>query len=136
WLQPYVLPRVAAAFGQPFSAERVDDTIGIIRFGYAFLIALLVGSLASAEERQLGTLEWQLTLPVAVWKQWAVKLGVTMALSLVIALAVPTLLFSMSVGTAPTTREMLRADIVIWILTLVAGSLYMSSFCTSGLRAL
>ena len=39
------------------------------------MLALLIGSLASAEERQLGTLEWQGLLPMASWKQWAAKVG-------------------------------------------------------------
>ncbi|MGH7552272.1 MAG: ABC transporter permease subunit, partial [Longimicrobiales bacterium] len=37
---------------------------------YCVLLAGLVGSLASAEERQLGTIEWQMLLPMPAWQQW------------------------------------------------------------------
>ena len=40
--------------------------------------------LASAEERQLGTLEWQILLPSPAWQQWAVKVGVAFGLALLL----------------------------------------------------
>ena len=49
---------------------------------HAGAIPLLAGSLASAEERQLGTRDWQGLLPVAAWRQWAVKVAVVLLLSL------------------------------------------------------
>ena len=62
------------------------DVAGALTFFFSGLLAMLIGSLASAEERQLGTLEWQGLLPMASWKQWVVKVGTAMALSMVLGI--------------------------------------------------
>ena len=92
------------------------------------LLALLIGSLASAEERQLGTLEWQVLLPMAAWKQWAVKVGTVLGLAAVLSFAIPVVL---AAGKVPV-----NAWHAAVILLLAVGSLYVSSLCRSGLRAL
>ena len=96
-------------------------------------IALLSGSLASAEERQFGTLESQVLLPMATWKQWTVKAGTTFGVVLLLAVGLPALL-----GRFSPSGDGLRVN--GWfagaIILLTAGSLYVSSLCASGLRAL
>jgi hypothetical protein len=47
---------------------------------YVLMLSLLIGSLPSAEERQFGTLEWQMLLPMAAWQQWSVKAGIVLGL--------------------------------------------------------
>jgi hypothetical protein len=59
---------------------------------YAGILAMLTGSLASAEERHLGTVEWQMLLPMAAWRQWAVKVGVVGGIVAVLGVALPALL--------------------------------------------
>ena len=95
--------------------------------------ALLSGSLASAEERQFGTLESQVLLPMSTAKQWTVKAGMALGLTLVLAVGLPTLL-----GYLSLPAEALRIDswYVGMVIVLAAGSLYVSSLCSSGLRAL
>ena len=44
---------------------------------YWLIAPITIGAISIAEEKQLGMLEWQLTLPPARWKQWAIKLIVT-----------------------------------------------------------
>ena len=56
---------------------------------------LLAGSLASAEERQLGTLEWHALLPMSARTQWMVKVGVTVGVACALGMALPTALASM-----------------------------------------
>lgn len=56
------------------------------------LLVVVAGAASVAEERELGTLEWQLTQPVSVRRQWWVKVAVTMALGLVLGLLLPALL--------------------------------------------
>ena len=68
---------------------------------------------------------------MAAWKQWAVKVGVTLTLSLFVTLVVPALLFNERVR-----PEIFRLDLAMWVLVLATGSLYISSMCESGLRAL
>lgn len=95
---------------------------------YGALLAVLVGSLASAEERQNGTLEWQLLLPMAAWKQWAVKVGTALAITALLSYALPVALAAGRIG------------VLGWhaaaILMLTTGSLYVSSFCRTAVRAL
>ena len=56
---------------------------------YAALLALLAGALAGAEERQLGTIQWQLLLPMPVTQQWGIKAAVAYAVSVGLAVALP-----------------------------------------------
>ena len=51
---------------------------------------LFIGSACVAEERQLGTLDWQLTCPATVRRQWWVKAGVALLLSLLLGMLLPT----------------------------------------------
>jgi hypothetical protein len=99
--------------------------VGIL---YGALLAVLIGSLASAEERQSGTLEWQLLLPMATWKQWAVKVGTTLVLTALLSYAFP---IALAAG---------RVGIMGWhagvIVMLTIGSLYISSLCRTTVRAL
>jgi len=95
---------------------------------YGGLQAVLIGALASAEERHLGTLEWQTLLPVAAWRQFAVKTAVTVGLSLMLAFVLPVVLSAGELGFAPA-----HAGAVV-LLTIT--SLQVSSRCRSGLQAL
>ena len=101
---------------------------------HAGAIPLLAGSLASAEERQLGTLGWQVLLPIAAWRQWAVKAAVVLALSLGLAIAVPAILYALfASGPGPVGLGWPPAAAIAAVATL---SLYASSLSTSGVRAL
>jgi len=102
--------------------------IAVVAILYGGLLAMLIGSLASAEERELGTLEWQVLMPMAAWKQWAVKVGTVLGLAAVLSWFIPVLLAN--------GRVSFNAGHAVVILFLTAGSLYVSSLCRSGLRAL
>jgi len=109
---------------------------------YFGLLAILIGSLASAEERQFGTLEWQVLLPMASWKQWAVKVLVANGLALVLGVVVPVALsyvhesadFGAQGGRMWGWPLLLQMTTALVLLT--SGALYVSSLCTSGVRAL
>ena len=92
------------------------------------ILAWLLGSLASAEERHLGTLESQTLLPLAAWQQWIVKAGLTLALALLLAIGQP-MVFALD---GPQLNPV-YIGIVVGIAT---TSLYVSSLCGSGVRAL
>jgi hypothetical protein len=101
---------------------------------YVLAITALVGALTSAEERQMGTLEWQLLAPVAIRRQWAIKLGVATLLASALALGLPLALSPIAPALKPATDEL---DALITLLVLLfAGSVYVSSLSTSGVRAL
>lgn len=116
---------------------------------YAGLIAALVGSLASAEERGFGTLEWQMLQPYPAWKQWTVKVATALALVVAVALALPLLLDAILPFTSdePVSALRARSGAIGWrvgsaatqgaALAVVAScGLYISSLCAGGLRAL
>lgn len=99
---------------------------------YGIMTAVLVGALASAEERALGTLEVQILQPVAIWKQWMVKVSSVLTLTGGFTILLPIVLERMH----PLSQQ----DTVNWYLgsmffALTACSLYSSSVCVGGLRA-
>ena len=94
---------------------------------YGGIVTVLIGSLASAEERDFGTLESQLLLPIASSTQWAVKVGVTLGLALLFAVGVPALIVG-SNGRAIRINEWYACAILI----LAVMSLYVSSLCSTG----
>jgi hypothetical protein len=101
---------------------------------HAGAIPLLAGSLASAEERQLGTLGWQVLLPIAAWRQWAVKAAVVLVLSLGLAIGLPAILYALfAPGQEPVRLGWPPAAAIAAVATL---SLYASSLSTNGVRAL
>ena len=122
----YVIGWIAAVWLQPvFQHSR--EIFDVLSFFYAMLIALLVGSVASAEERQLGTLDWQMLLPVGSVTQWAVKAGVVLGLALLFGLGLPALLV--------TSKDFgwMGLRLAYGIVALAIAGLYVSSTCRSGL---
>lgn len=106
----------------------VREILTAVGFIYYGALAVLIGSLASATERQLGTHQWQTLLPIATWQQWSVKLAVVLSLALVVSVGVPIGLSGGAVG--------VRAWHAGTIALLAVGSLYVSSLCRTGLHAL
>ena len=105
-----------------------------LTFMYVALLALLAGALASAEERQLRTLEPQLLLPIPSSRQWLVKTAVVFAIALTLAVVLPaTVMFALEsrrMPVAPVTQLALTA------IVLASAGLYVSSMTTSGVRAI
>ena len=115
-----------------FRFARMDDDVSFIGAAiYWLAVPALSGSLASAGERQLGTLSWQLLLPTPAWRQWATKVVIVFGLALLLAIGVPV---SIAHVVWPTKHVVTGVGVVLVIL-LTAGSLYISSLCATGLRA-
>ncbi len=98
---------------------------------YGLAAATLAGSLASAEERQQGTLEWQALLPMASWRQWTVKALVVLGLTEVLAVVVPAVL----AGAFALDGWVLGSAYAVTLGLVTIASLYISSLSASGLRA-
>jgi hypothetical protein len=115
-------------------------------YGYLFsgltllhvgLLPILIGSFASAGERQLDTLQSQILLPMAAWKQWALKVAVVFVLAIVLAIGLPALLLSLSRSAHLNLTPHPEWEVpMIAVVLLASGSLYISSLCRSGLWAL
>ena len=112
-------------------SETARDVFGGLTVLYSGVLAMLIGSIASAEERQLGTLEWHQLLPMAAWKQWVLKAGTAIGLSLLLGIALPAVLLLATSGTIRLTGWY-----VAFVVLLVAVGLYVSSLSSSSLRAL
>jgi hypothetical protein len=124
------------------AARTYDDVLMIffvLTAFYSTFFALLVGALASAEERLLGTLEWQMLMPIAIRTQWLVKVLVALGLALTLGWGLPILLLQVNAAAHPAILRngpYLQPLFVGVLMMLTAAGLYASSVATSGLRAL
>jgi hypothetical protein len=83
---------VAVKITLPFAGIAPDVTASLstaTTLLHRTLIAILVGALASAEERSYGTLEWQLLQPMAALYQWFVKVATAMTVAVVLGIVLP-----------------------------------------------
>ena len=120
---------------QPYMTSLATFPMGAVMLLYCMGLAIMIGALASAEERQHGTLDWQLLLPTPAWQQWMVKIGVTLALALLFGVGLPLLLIQLTPrASLPAIR--MSGNLAVLIVLLTASSAYISSLCGSGVRAM
>ena len=124
WTSLTIAGRLNPEFGREFPIQGV----GLLYFA---LLPLLMGSLASAQERQFGMLQSQAMLPVPRAQQWAVKAGVVLVLSLVLGVILPWFVFA-----PPQLSRASFWPLLASIALLTTWSLYISSWCRSGIIAL
>lgn len=104
-------------------------------------IPVIVGIVSTAEERNLGLLDWHLTLPVSARLQWFVKVLVALGTNMVLGILLPGVLGqissvllegkSMELGLRNGEQHFLIANAVIF-----CAALYASTASTNGIRAL
>jgi hypothetical protein len=119
----------AALLGVPGPDDHVSLS-GAFAATYQIGLPVLIGSLATAEERQLGTLAWQLQLPTPAWQQWAVKVGIVFSVALGCSVGLPALLAALW----PAGRSPVDMPIVLAVV-MTALSMYVSSVCATAVRA-
>lgn len=107
---------------------------------YAVLVPLLCGAVACAEERSMGMLEWQLTLPASCRRQWLIKGLVALGLALVLVGVLPlVLLFGWCAwGDLDVLKGVTLSGVAMsWGLLLMLTSLvlYASSFARNAMKA-
>jgi hypothetical protein len=119
---------IAGRLNPEFEREFPIRGVGLLYFA---LLPLLMGSLASAQERQFGMLQSQAMLPVPRAQQWAVKAGVVLVLALVLGVILPWFVFA-----PPQLSRASFWPLVASIALLTTWSLYISSWCGSGIIAL
>lgn len=117
---------------QHFNPVAGADAIMPVALVYAGSVPLLIGALASAEERRMGTLNWQLLMPVHARTQFAVKAAVVIALALPLSLGVPALATWLS-GAVSRSGDWFFGG--VYVVLLASASLYVSSLNTSGIRS-
>ena len=102
---------------------------------YSCLVSLMVGALGSAEERQLGTLDWQGLLPISRRTQFAVKVLTVLAISAACAVLLPAAVASFLVTPNPGPGDYFFSW--LWIVTsgCALAALYVSTLTSSGVKA-
>jgi len=100
---------------------------------HAYCVAVIAGSVASAEERQMGTLAGQILQPADMRVQWAVKVVVTLGIALLLAFGLPVLLMAIH---RPADTFVVESDFMIGIGILCAAAIWVSSVSHNGLWAL
>ena len=108
---------------------------------FGAFIFLVTGASAIAEERVLGTLEWQWTQPISMARQWRIKVGVATALALTLGLVLPAALVWWGFDAEALDTAFGQPD---WqpiaayaaaLVALFATSLYASSVSQSSMKA-
>lgn len=103
--------------------------------GAAMTVAL-AGALSSAEERQLGTLDVQLLLPLSAWKQWTIKMMVLVILAFITVILIPVTIAWIRTGTPwPTLTTVTDERVLLAIVFVLASGVYVSSLSSSSIRA-
>ena len=103
---------------------------------YCLGLTIVLGALASAEERQQGTLDVQLLQPVRAVSQWAVKCTVTLGLAVLLGIVVPAVLIGSVAETGDAASSGLAASLVSLVVLVTSSSIYLSSLASSGVRAM
>ncbi len=123
----------ALMVGRLTSVRDVDDGLMLLTMVHGAIVALLAGSLASAEERHLGVLQSQVLMPMSMLWQWTIKAGVVIGLCVMLAMGLPAALTLASYGASYVHLNVPFAMVVI----LLAGvALYVSSVCNTSVKAL
>jgi len=127
----YVAACTTAAVFQVPGPDAHVSFIGAVTVVYKLGLPALIGSLATAEERQLRTLTWQLQLPISAWQQWTVKAVTTFGLSLLLSSGLPAFMVAVF---WPTEGAFVGMSLILPIAT-TAVSMYASSLCSTAVRA-
>ena len=132
----YVLSWTGVSLLRAYRPDFPEVPLASLGVLYCVLLAGLIASLASAEERQLGTIEWQMLLPMPAWQQWSIKVGTVLALMVVLGIGLPVGLWYLN-PSAAELRLPARAwrEIMVVLVWLTTSSLYISSLSGSGVKA-
>lgn len=133
----YLTAWLAFALGARVSGEWQGEIVAPLTVLYFAILSLLIGSLASAQERQFGTADAQMLVPVSASRQWAVKAATAIGLAMALGVGVPAVLDRMA--PAADMQRLFRGGAVTMLsimAVLTASSLYVSSLCRSGVTAM
>jgi hypothetical protein len=131
----FVIAALFAVFwlGTAVRPGPMEDLLLPATFLYAGILAPIIGTMTSAQERQLGTLEWQTLLPVAAWRKWLVKVGVAWLLAVTFGVALPV---ALAYVTGPRLAMHWVSSLTFMVVGLAAAGVYMSSICRTTVTAL
>jgi hypothetical protein len=133
------MPILLAVLGMLLTLFLNEGQAALWTLVYPAAIVVLIGAVSSADERQLGVAEWQTLIPVAFWKQWTIKFFVTWLSALVAGVILPLLILYLRTDELKkVSSDFLQVGGVFVVASLgfITITLYVSSLCNSGLKAL
>jgi ABC-type transport system involved in multi-copper enzyme maturation permease subunit len=131
----YLVTWTLLSLAQRYVPSTSNFPVGGVMLMYCVGLAIVIGALGSAEERQHGTFDVQSMQPVSAVQQWMVKAAVTIGLSLAFAVGLPVAANGLAALEGFHSGPDM-VDLVILVVVLTSSSLYASSLCESGVRAL
>lgn len=138
WILLLVL-RLSVTEGDLAMALNEVSTITGIAGLLGIVILVSTGAACVAEERELGTLEWQLTQPVPLRRQWLTKVAVAAVLALGLGVLLPATLVWASFDPLKLHQEFGRMDLAAFcagfLLMVFATSTYASSIARNTMMA-
>ena len=138
WILLLVL-RLSVTEGDLAKALNEFSTIAGIAGLLGIVILVSTGAACVAEERELGTLEWQLTQPVPLLRQWLTKVAVAAALALGLGVLLPATLVWASFDPLKLHQEFggmyVAAAYAGFLLMVFATSTYASSIARNTMLA-
>jgi hypothetical protein len=140
WTLAYVIVNVSGV-QRPLPSHTAGvpaDVLAMLLAFYSLVLPAVIGSLACAEERHLGTLDGQLLLPMRTSTQWLVKSATAFGLAVLLAVFLPLVLaraFGGQFLLAGPRIDIITVPLII-VLVITSISLYVSTLARSGLRAL
>jgi hypothetical protein len=117
------------------------STVTLLAGIFGAFVVLVTGACAIAEERVLGTLEWQWTQPISMARQWRIKVGIATGLALTLGLILPAALVWLGFDAEALDTAFGQPDwqpIAVYTLSLAAlfaASIYASSVSQSSMKA-
>lgn len=109
---------------QPFRTTFPEIVFALTIGFYIPLISFFAGSVSLGEEKNLAIVGWHLTFPVAIWRQWAVKLSVGLGIWLILGLLLPFALIKLGT-TFSHARVIKELEFDSWL----GISLFMTGVC-------
>jgi hypothetical protein len=134
-----------AICAEPMNGSIPGNTILILAMLTAIIIPLTVGASAVSEERQMGMLDWHLTLPPSRLRQWSIKMIVAYGHHIVLGMVLPLSMLAASEWICETKPYVLNIDfhdyssympVLAASMMGVTVSLFASSLAKTTLRAI
>lgn len=119
--------------------QEADTLAQALTMFFAAAIAIVLGAVTTAEERQLGAHDANLLQPVPAWLQWTVKAGTALLSALLLTIVLPVVLVTIMPPEHMEgfSRRGLIQPHMIWLVAfVVAVSIYVSALSQTTMRAL
>lgn len=132
----FVCMWLVAVISSRLGATTFANMFDAFSLGYLVLFAGLIGALAGAEEKQLGTHQGQLLMPAPVRGQFLVKLGVAFSVTAVAGVLLVCLLNQWGLPRQDGAFVGLSWPYTFGMMAITLWTFYVATFSTNSIRAL